>query len=398
MQLFYKTFHYHEGSSSILSGLGACFRGEKNLTDSGSRVAFKSLLTLPALVFLLWFVPTHAEASRGAIKVDGHVFIPVEEVARVYRLEGYRPGKSFSVASGSTRLSGTAASSILNMAGTRFFLTRPILQRNGKLYLSKLDVDQIVTPVLNPGGIRARAVQTVVIDPGHGGHDTGARGRVGHEKTFALDVSLRTARLLRRQGFRVVLTRDSDRFIPLPTRVAMSNQVKNAIFVSIHFNHGRSSSAGTETYALSPAGAGTTNAARGRREAHAGRHPGNARDKESLLLAASIQSALAHRVKSPDRGVKFARFHVLRNNTNPSVLVEGGFINSPAEGRRIADGAHRERLASAIASGIVNYQRSIGSGRPGRRVAASADEDDSSGRRRSIFSGFRFGRDSSSDE
>lgn len=172
--------------------------------------------------------------------------------------------------------------------------------------------------------------RTVVVDAGHGGIDRGARGVDGSfEKKYALDTAKRVERGLKRNGYRVIMTRKGDYFIPLPTRAAISNRRRGAVFVSIHYNWARNSSAsGTETYYF---------------------------NSRSYPLAANIQRELSR--VSGNRGVKRARFHVLRNNARPAALVECGFLSSPYEARKIRSGGYRQRLADAIVRGIIKSSR-----------------------------------------
>jgi N-acetylmuramoyl-L-alanine amidase len=172
---------------------------------------------------------------------------------------------------------------------------------------------------------------TVVVDAGHGGIDRGAKGVDNRsvEKTYALDTAKRVEKGLKARGYRVIMTRKSDNFVPLPTRAAMANRQRNSIFVSIHYNWARRSAAyGTETFYYS---------------------------QKSYPLAANIQRELGK--ISSSRGVKKARFHVLRNNARPAVLVEGGFLSNPAELRRIKSSSYRQRLADAVVRGIINSAR-----------------------------------------
>jgi N-acetylmuramoyl-L-alanine amidase len=179
-----------------------------------------------------------------------------------------------------------------------------------------------------PGGVGRFG--TVVLDAGHGGIDKGARGIDGSlEKKYALDTAKRVERGLKRNGYRVIMTRRGDYFVPLPTRVAVSNRQRGAVFVSIHYNWARRSGAyGTETFHYS---------------------------SRSYPLAANIQRELSR--LSNNRGVKRARFHVLRNNARPAVLVEGGFLSNPSEARKIRSPFYRQRLADAIVRGIIKSSR-----------------------------------------
>jgi N-acetylmuramoyl-L-alanine amidase len=179
-----------------------------------------------------------------------------------------------------------------------------------------------------PGGVGR--FRTVVLDAGHGGIDKGARGVDGSlEKTYALDTAKRIEKGLKRSGYRVIMTRKGDYFVPLPTRASVSNRQRGAVFVSVHYNWARRSSAyGTETYYY---------------------------NSRSYPLAANIQRELG-RISS-NRGVKRARFHVLRNNARPAALVELGFMSNPEEMRRIKSPLYRQRLADAVVRGIVKSSR-----------------------------------------
>ena len=186
----------------------------------------------------------------------------------------------------------------------------------------------------------SRSFDTVVIDPGHGGHDSGAVGRRGtREKSVALDVANRVESKLRGAGFRTVMTRDTDRFITLGKRTRTLNRQDNAVMVSIHFNSARRRSAkGIETFYHS---------------------------RCSRRLATKIQDQMLRAVRAPNRGVKRANFYVLRKARYPAVLVECGFLSNYYEDRLARRSSHREKLAQRIAQGVVE-QRYGGRGMPRR--------------------------------
>src|SRR5213075_2121716 len=168
---------------------------------------------------------------------------------------------------------------------------------------------------------------TVVIDPGHGGFDRGGiPGQRVAEKIMTLDVSLRLKPLLEKAGYKVVMTRDTDVFVPLGTRVAIANSNPNAIFVCIHFNSAtRSGANGIETYFYSA---------------------------ESAPLAASIHSAVVGGAPSENRGVRRRGYFVLRKTTVPAVLVECGFLTNPTEAQYAQTASYRQKLAEEIAAGV----------------------------------------------
>ncbi|MES2476187.1 MAG: N-acetylmuramoyl-L-alanine amidase [Verrucomicrobiota bacterium] len=173
--------------------------------------------------------------------------------------------------------------------------------------------------------------RTVVIDPGHGGHDNGGQwGRV-YEKHLALDTAYRLESKLKALGYQTVMTRRSDYFISLPQRVTTGNRYNNAIFVSIHFNYTwKQEVSGLETFYSS---------AQGQR------------------LAYHVQNSLIKRTKTVDRKVKYARFYVIRHSKLPAILVEGGFVSNASERNRMKSAWFRESLAQGITDGIQRYRR-----------------------------------------
>ncbi len=169
---------------------------------------------------------------------------------------------------------------------------------------------------------------TVVVDAGHGGYDRGAKAARGmDEKMLTLDVARRLKPLLEARGYRVVMTRSTDVFIPLGRRTGISNTHPDAAFVSIHFNSApRRSASGVETYYY---------------------------NQRSAPFANNILREIAGCYGSHTRGVKFARYYVLHHNERPATLLELGFISNPAENARLQDPAARQNLAQHIAAGIA---------------------------------------------
>jgi N-acetylmuramoyl-L-alanine amidase len=197
----------------------------------------------------------------------------------------------------------------------------------------------------------SKTFNTVVVDAGHGGKDSGAYRRYGPpEKQITLDVAQRLERKLRESQLKTVMTRSSDVFIPLNDRVAIENKQKKAIFVSIHFNDSRRRGIrGFETYYHSGA---------------------------SLELAHRIQEKLMTIPRSANRGVRTANFRVLRLATFPAVLVECGFLSNRADGNQARDWEYRELLADRIAEAIVEQRYGPGVYRPSGRLALQLQSAD----------------------
>jgi N-acetylmuramoyl-L-alanine amidase len=179
----------------------------------------------------------------------------------------------------------------------------------------------------------ARAVSTVVLDPGHGGHDRGGMpGQRYSEKIYTLDMAQRVGARLREAGFRVVMTRSTDDFISLGQRCAIANSQRNAVFVSLHFNGApREGANGIETYYYS---------------------------RKSARLASELHRRIVQAAGTENRFVRQRGFYVIRHTSIPSVLCELGFLTNSEEGSRIVHSAtHRQRLADAVAGGIIALYR-----------------------------------------
>ena len=252
----------------------------------------------------------------------------------------------------------------------------------------------------------APGVRTIVIDPGHGGSETGAIGPGGvQEKALTLDLARALAGRLGRLGVQTVLTRSEDATLPLDTRAAIANQNKADLFISIHLNSSLGANAyGTETYFLSPRAtdpraarsAATENAppaggppATSDTPAAAG---GEQKDVDLILwelaqsrhmaesqrLANLIQGELNQTLQLKDRGVKQAPFRVLVGAAMPAVLVELGFISNPDEEKKLQDPAYQDQLIEALARAVARYKAAV-EGTPPPAAPAAANGRPASG-------------------
>src|SRR5438876_1192592 len=204
-----------------------------------------------------------------------------------------------------------------------------------------------------PGTPKPFAV--VVLDPGHGGQDSGAMCGGVMEKDLTLDVARRVDRLLESEGIATLMTRLGDSYASLADRVAFGNRVKDSIFVSIHFNEdNKPVASGVETYY--PAHQITSGSTLASRLPFFSRPPSNSPKPESQSLAGFIQQALVARTRSLDRGTQAKQFFVIANVTSPAVLIEGGFITNKDELLKLASEDYRDQLAAAIADGILWYR------------------------------------------
>jgi len=270
-------------------------------------------------------------------------------------------------------------SQIAMVDGERVHLPEPLKMNQGFILfpagslplLDSLNVVKAPPAVAGPFQVRK-----IVLDPGHGGKDPGARGRKGtKEKEIVLDVALRIRDLLAENGVDVIMTRDKDQFISLGRRTQIANKNKADFFISIHANSSRSRVAsGFEVYYLSNtvddesrAIAAMENANLDIEEdAFSGRTQDldatlwdliNSENRtESAELAKELEQSARARLGVRNRGVKSARFAVLKGATMPAVLVEVGFLTNPVEEERLLSSGYRQRLAEAITTGILNYK------------------------------------------
>ncbi|MFA5115741.1 MAG: N-acetylmuramoyl-L-alanine amidase [Candidatus Omnitrophota bacterium] len=330
---------------------------------------------------------------RGAlasqtVKVDGRDYIPLAVIAKYYqagcewdtiarKADLVKDNKSFSfyvgmeyaVVNGRPEKMG---SPVVFYGGAVAIPADFAVERMGKL----LGRPQI-TRGPQPPVTQKYLIRKIVIDPGHGGDDPGAIGKTGlKEKDLVLDISKRVKDKLAENGVNAVMTRERDKFIPLTKRSQIANESDADFFVSVHANAARLKGArGFEVYYLSNAVDDNARAVQAAEdsflkfddtsflhrntdlEATVWDLVYTENREESIELAKYIAKAVDDQTSLKNRGVKSARFCVLRGTQMPSVLVEVGFISNSSEERNLKDPEYREAVASAITRGILNYKK-----------------------------------------
>lgn len=256
----------------------------------------------------------------------------------------------------------TGGSRQMQLGGMRVFLGDAVSARGDSLYLTRVDYETFFQPLLFPRTLNSfRPVRTVAIDPGHGGRDPGTRSTLLEleEKNLALAVAHRLKRSLEAEGFRVVLTRQDDRFVELTRRSKIANQAGADLFVSIHFNAvGNPAIEGTETYVLTPAGQRSTSENLDA-VADTAAFPGNQYDSWNTVLAFVVHRQLLHDLGGFDRGLKRARFQVLRGVECPALLVEAGYLSNPREARRMAGSRYQEQMVESLTLAIMHFRDTV---------------------------------------
>jgi len=230
----------------------------------------------------------------------------------------------------------------------------------------------------------------IVIDPGHGGHDTGTIGPGGlEEKDLVLEVGKRLGKMLEtRLGAQVVYTRKNDTFIPLETRTAIANQERADLFISIHANSSHDPAArGVETYYLNFTSSPEALEVAARENAVSEKSIYELQDlvkkialkekiEESREFAGDVQESLHHGLaaKSPairDRGVKKAPFIVLIGANMPSILAEISFVSNPTDERRLETAEYRQRIAESLYRGIAKYVNGLSGVKVASKIEAT---------------------------
>ena len=326
---------------------------------------------------LLFMLAQPSSAAGGRVAID--------DISRRHRLSIATRTDSAIVLRGAGRLLTFHSGSRRLIFDDVLIMLNGPAQRHGKTWtIAQADADAVVGPLLAPPPGPAREHRfTVVLDPGHGGRDSGAIGccRV-FEKKVNLDIAKRVRKTLKKSGVRVKLTRSRDSTLSLAARAARARRWRADVFVSIHGNSAANgNAAGLETYILPLRGFPSTAGGTARPEAH----PGNLHDRANMFLSYCIHKHTLTRSGCADRGIRRARFGVIKNAPCPAALIEVGFLTNAFEAAKLIDRRYRQALASGIAEGILQFLARGKSAETPRRDSRSApDRGGVSGRPRVV--------------
>src|SRR6516164_8318367 len=310
--------------------------------------------------FALASTTTFAGDDWKIIKISGHDYLTVDNISRFYGLPAgvVARGEKLRLETVKDPLEFVGGSREAMINGARSLLCFPLIEQDGKYLVSRTDLAKTIEPLVRPHRVlNVGNVQTVVLDPGHGGYDKGQVSRYGYEKDFALDVARKLRPLLQAKGARVIMTREGDYFVPLEVRAKIANAARNSIFVSIHFNatNDDPNATGFEIFSFTPRGTPSTSDGNVNSRSF-NMQPGSSVDAQSMALSACIYHSVLGQLREYDRGIKRARFAVLRLTKVPAVLIECGFLTERGESKLISNKDWRAKLAGAIGVGIENYQ------------------------------------------
>lgn len=322
-----------------------------------------------AAVFVLGLFVVPRPPARAAriptVRLYGRQYENLQTFARWFGLtfRWTEPARRARLESRWTRIDFEQDSREITLNHLRVFLGDPVVTYHDDIYVSRLDAEKLLTPILAPNlGASVPRLKVIAIDPGHGGNDHGTANRRLHleEKTLTLDVARRVRKLLEAEDYRVVMTRKSDRYVALDRRAELANRAGADLFVSIHFNAaagaGGARVRGVETYTMTPRHQISTQPERDK-DMIAVAYPGNRSDFWNAVLGYQMQRELVGRLKTGDRGLKHRRLAVLRAIKCPGVLVEPGYLSNLAEGERLRTARFRQQVAEAVVAGIRAYAR-----------------------------------------
>lgn len=322
------------------------------------RIIFLSVTLLAALFVGCTSSNDTAHGASGRTKQNISGYETLNSFAARY---GFPPpsirGKTITLKSEYTTMVFNANSRKLLFNGLLIWMNGPVVKDDGEWSIAKADTMKTIDPLLRPDkALGSGDFSTVVLDPGHGGSDTGAIGRRKvYEKKVVLDIAKRVREKLKSSGVAVKLTREKDSYLGLSARTARAEQWKADIFVSIHVNSAHNSNAvGLETYVLPAAGFPST-AGNDDKKTYAG----NKHDAANTVLAYYVHEGILARIRNADRGIRHARFDVLRDSPCPAILVECGFVSNKTEEKRMLKREYRDNVAEGIAQGILAYGNKV---------------------------------------
>jgi N-acetylmuramoyl-L-alanine amidase len=373
-------------AATRLAALGALFVSSGALAQNEKGAALAEKSPPPASVRTSPTRPLLAAALPTSLRVGKIEYASVTDLATWLGLKGgwTDPNKKLVLVDKTNAASSVefaADGREANVNGLRVFLGMPTIVKDGRFYVSRIDAERCLAPLLRPGIGAAvpAAPKIIVLDPGHGGEDPGAENKALGltEKVLTLDIAQRAKKLLEAAGFQVGLTRTRDvslspnKAIDLALRADFANREKADLFVSIHFNAAAKDTRGTEVFSYAPRAQRSTDSWGTRvDDADSEIAPANRLDHWNTVLAGALHGSLLKKLKTEDRGKKIAHWAVLRTLACPGALVEPAIISNDAEGRRVATPAFRQQIAEGLVAGIRDYVATLDALRPASSPAA----------------------------
>lgn len=319
---------------------------------------------LPAFLPLLTPMPLHADEAMEwqATTLNGEKYYGLNLLRTFYKLttsdkkgkdgEQMTRNSAFSLGLAPGKREAT-------ISGYRVRLSTPVAQdASGELMVSETDFVKLIDPILRPTYINERRdIKTVILDPGHGGTDSGNKTPLLNESVYTLQLAQELAEELKKQGLNVVLTRNGNHDVSDTERVEVAANCHNAIFISLHLNGGRSDVYGVETYTTAPLAAD-------KRAMEGNRH-----DAANAALAFALHSHMVAATKAPDRALRRAYYTLLNTMPCPAAMVMVGYCTNEKEAANLAADTYRAELVKGLAAGIITFKNAI---RPGAQITVPA--------------------------
>jgi N-acetylmuramoyl-L-alanine amidase len=314
-------------------------------------------LTVVWLVSTLLLTACSSTSAIRTITFRGQAYVPINNIVPYYGMELSQPGsKRLQLQNKWHTLEFETNSRRCWVNGTLIWLNSPVRKIGWQWALKEPDFEKTIEPSVRPYAFLKRAGRRVVVlDPGHGGRDKGAVSpRKIYEKLLTRNIANRVRKLLEARTIKVYLTREDDRFLTLSERCKIAARRKADVFVSLHADSAGATAEGAGTFILSLPNHYSTHSY-GSGTPSEKSHPGNRFDIANQALGTRIQQNLIKSTGQNDRGVKRARFQVLREAPCPAALVEMAFITNPKEERFVLTKSGQDKIARGIADGIAAY-------------------------------------------
>ncbi len=297
-----------------------------------------------------------ASAGVPAFAASSSERVSLAYIAKLYTMRATNTGKRIVLKNKYNTLEVETNGRRAWVNGVMVWLHHPCRKSGRDWAIREVDFKKGIDPILRSYAyLSSKTPRTVVLDPGHGGKDSGAVGkRKVYEKKAVLSIANRVKKHLEAKKIKVRLTRTTDTYLTLQQRSDYAAKAGADLFVSIHADGAADPSAhGVETFSMTAAGCDSSNHYGQGGDKTAGK--GNRHDAANAVLGFSIQSNLVKTSKRSDRGLRRARFAVLKNAPCPAALVECGFLTNPEEEALMIDPNYREAVARGISNGIIGY-------------------------------------------
>jgi len=282
--------------------------------------------------------------------------VSLAQIARLYSMRTTQSGRQIKLKNKWNSIEVKTNGRTILINGTKIWLHYPCSRTKSGWSIRMDDFKKTIDPILRSYKyLSPKTPKVVVLDPGHGGKDTGAVGkRKVYEKLAVLSIALRVRKKLKAKKIKVYMTRSTDRYLTLKQRSEYAKKVGADLFISIHADAASNASAsGIETFVMTAQGYDSTNSFGQGEKGPTG--TGNKLEAANAILGFSIQANLLKKAKRTDRGLRRARFAVLRNAPCPAALVECGFLSNPTEEKLMLDKKYRDQLAQGITNGVLGY-------------------------------------------